>query len=82
MAQQTATIEAQRDDRKAEHDGFDAIDASIINPFGAFPTEAFHEAQEVVSDMDLDIPDRSSKAVAEVVYDDSEDSDEYTINVL
>jgi len=82
MEQQTATIEAQRNDRKAEVGNCPAITASIINPHGEFPTEAFHEAQEVIANMDLDIPNKSAKTVAEVVYDKSSESDSYEINTL
>jgi len=75
---QEATIIARRLDAHKEH-GNNPVEASIKNPVGDFPTEAFHEANERVQEM-FDLSDFSYNghefAVGSVKYEDGD----YTFN--
>jgi len=82
MEQQTATIVAERDDRKAEYEGFSAIEGIVVQPVGEFPTQAFHDATDLVDDMNIALKDGARKKVGEVVYDPTDASDSYEIREL
>jgi len=47
----TAEIAVAKDSRRAEHDGFDEYDITIVNPFGEHPTGLLQTVQEHVRDV-------------------------------